>query len=109
MVEADLQVGLEGVEVPGRQYREDDQNDECDDRQPRPPWTLEQRAFRRRFDARLGRRVAASVADQRLVGDLSSTVCADHGGSDTVVNAEFRLQIVCILNSPFCIVVLHHL
>ena len=31
-------------------------------------------SFSRWFDARLGRRVAASVADQRLVGDLGSTV-----------------------------------
>ena len=70
-----------------RQRRQGDQHyqdDDRDDRQASSPGTLEQRAFNRRFDARLGRRVAASEADQRLVGDLGSTVCADHGGSDTV-------------------------
>ena len=72
---------VEHPEHPGGHERQDDEEHDRDDRQPRPPRTLEQRAFGRRLDARLGRRVAASIADQRLVGDLGSAVCANHRGS----------------------------
>ena len=61
-------------ERPRRDERQHDDDHDRDERQPRAPLAFEQRALGRRLDARLGRRVAASIADQRLVGDFGSAV-----------------------------------
>ena len=65
-------------EEPERQRQQNQSQDNRHHRCPPASGTVEERAARRRIHARLGRRVAAAIANQRLVGDLGAAVGADH-------------------------------
>src|SRR6187455_2501247 len=68
------------AEKPPRQRHGDRAADSEQPWQRRTAPLGEDRTFDRRFHPRLGGRVAAAVADQRLVGDFGPTVFADHRG-----------------------------
>ena len=63
---------------PRNQERQQNQHHNRDEGHARPPRALEERPLGRWLYPRLRRRVPASIANQRLVGDLGSTVFADH-------------------------------
>ena len=71
-------------EIPGGgQQRKDDEDRDDHERQTRAASMLEERSARWRRDARLGRRLTAAIADERLVSDFESgntcTSCAALG------------------------------
>jgi CBS domain-containing protein len=81
------------LEPREQQQREHDQHDD-DGGERRTAGRLEERSVRRGLDARLRRRIAALVANQRLVGDLGSTVFADHRrASGSALRASGKLEV----------------
>ena len=63
------------VQQPDCHRRQDRDHDQYDDeRHTRPPGAIEEGPFGGRLDPWLGGRVAAAIADQRLVGDFGSTM-----------------------------------